>query len=294
MAKAGLNYLGLRDHKRYRWHTDPECCPSRGVRALAQLPQHVFAADRDGIVVNLYDSITGRITLDNGMEVPLNMETGYPFDGRVKLQVSPSGEGEIIVRLRLLGWCDDFALQVNGETQDVQPNGQGYLVLSRKWAESDTIDLTMEMLIHVVVDRIGDPGHVALVRGPLVYAADRAYLSDDGVLDDITLELDPTDASNGFKLIKDDQTGHVHCMAPAALVRGGVGAPLWREGGRYHDIMAGAESGAQEHMAVRLIPFFDAGNRDPGRYRDGIWNNGLDNQLRVVFQVWLPYMWSKD
>ncbi|MGH2616952.1 MAG: beta-L-arabinofuranosidase domain-containing protein, partial [Thermomicrobiales bacterium] len=29
-------YLGLRDSKRYRWHTDPDCCPSRGARALAQ------------------------------------------------------------------------------------------------------------------------------------------------------------------------------------------------------------------------------------------------------------------
>jgi DUF1680 family protein len=291
-GKGWAYYLGLRDHKRYRWHTDPECCPSRGVRALAQLPQHMFDVERDGIVVNLYDSTTGQITLENGIEVTLNMQTGYPFDGHVKLQVSPSGEGEFAIKLRLPGWCDGFALRLNGEIQGIRPNGQGYLGLSHKRAVGDIIDLTMEMPIRVVVDRIGNPGHVALVRGPLVYAADRAYLPDDSVLDDITLQLDPTEATNGFKLIKDDQTGHVHYVAPAVLVRGGVGTPLWREGGRYHDILAGAESGTQERMGVRLIPFFDAGNRDPDRYRDGIWNIGQDNPYRVAFQVWLPYVWA--
>ncbi|NTU76156.1 MAG: SDR family NAD(P)-dependent oxidoreductase, partial [Anaerolineaceae bacterium] len=44
-------YMGLRDSKRFRWHTDPDCCPTRGVRALAQMVQHVFSTTRDGIAV---------------------------------------------------------------------------------------------------------------------------------------------------------------------------------------------------------------------------------------------------
>ena len=266
--------------------------PSRGVRALAQLPQHVLAVDSEGIFVNLYESSTSRITLDNGMEVALNMATAFPFDGHVKLQVSPSDEGEFVIKLRVPGWCNRFALQVNGERQEIQPNGQGYLVLSRRWAANEIIDLMMEMPIRVIVDRIGNLGHVALVRGPLVYAADRAYLPDDRVLDEITLQLDPDDATKGITLITDDQSGYVHSIVPAVLARGGTGAPLWREGGRYHELVAGTESRAPERLAVRLVPFFDAGNRDSDRYRDGIWSNGQDNQRRVVFQVWLPYVCS--
>jgi DUF1680 family protein len=291
-GKGWAYYLGLRDHKRYRWHTEPECCPSRGVRAVAQLPQHVLAVDSDGIAVNLYESSTGQITLENGMEVALKMETGYPFDGHITLHVSPSGEGKFAMKLRLPGWCEDFALQVNGETQSIQPNDQGYLVLSRKWAAGDQIDLTLEMPVRIVVDRLGNPGHIAVVRGPLVYAADRAYLPDNRVLDDILLEFDSQDPTNNIALVEDEQTGHVHCAAHALLIRGGTGTPLWRAGGRYHDIVAGTEFASLERIEARLVPFFDAGNRDPDCYRDGIWGIGQDHQSRVVFQVWLPYVWT--
>jgi uncharacterized protein len=44
-GKGWAYYVGLRDSKRYRWHTDPECCPTRGIRALAVIPQHVFCQD---------------------------------------------------------------------------------------------------------------------------------------------------------------------------------------------------------------------------------------------------------
>ena len=80
-------YVGLRDSKRYRWHTDPECCPSRGVRALAQMPQHVFGIDEDGVVVNFYESAEATITLQSGIQVGINLEGDYPFDEDVRFAV---------------------------------------------------------------------------------------------------------------------------------------------------------------------------------------------------------------
>ncbi len=86
-GKGWAYYLGLRDHKRYRWHTEPECCPSRGVRAIAQFPQHVYGLDAEGVRVNLYEAGSLHFSAPGGEAVTLYQETGYPFDGIINLSV---------------------------------------------------------------------------------------------------------------------------------------------------------------------------------------------------------------
>ena len=128
------------------------------------------------------------------------------------------------------------------------------------------------------------------MRGPLVYAADRAYLLDGTLLDDITLRLDPQGATKHITLAEDEGTRHIHLLIPAVSIRGGIGAPVWREEVRYHDLTTCIDS--RETSEVRYVPFFDAGNRDPDRYHDGIWpdgGGGTSRQKRVEFQVWTPY-----
>ena len=56
-------YVGLRDYKRYREHTDPECCPSRGSRAMAMLPGAAIGLSEDNIFVNLFEPLSARVEL---------------------------------------------------------------------------------------------------------------------------------------------------------------------------------------------------------------------------------------
>lgn len=279
-------YLGLRDSKRYRWHTDPECCPSRGVRALAQMPQHAFGIDSEGLVVDFYDDAEARLTLTSGLQIAVDLRSDYPFDRDVWLKLEPQEPTEFALRLRLPGWCQEWGLSLNGAVQDMQPNDKGYLVIERMWNPGDTVALKLDMPVRVVVDELGNVGRVALVRGPLVYAADSAFLSSGRLLDDVVLLLDGADPAREVRLVKDEETGSVHLVVPTVVVKPKAGAGWWREKERYYDL-EGCDA-TQTVGEVELVPFFEAGNRDSDIYRDGVWPNS-ERVAKISYQVWLPY-----
>ncbi len=64
---------------------------------------------------------------------------------------------------------------------------------------------------------------------------------------------------------------------------------LWREKERYKALTGSAQvetAGTAEE--IELIPFYDAGNRDPKNFREGIQPNS-ETVTHITFQVWLPY-----
>lgn len=282
-------YVGLRDNKRYRWHTDPDCCPTRGVRALAQMPQYVFGLSGDGVTVNFYEPAQALLTLASGAQLQIGQEGEYPFAGNVRLHLDPQDPTRFALRLRVPGWCRDWRLSINGAVSDVQPDAKGYLVLERVWSSGDMVELAMEMPVHVVADELGNPGRVALMRGPLVYAADSSYLPGGRLLDDIVLLLDKENPARGVRVIKDEGTGSVHLIAPSVIVRPALGAGVWREPERYHDLV-GCD-GERVGEDVTLVPFYEAGNRDPKAYREVVITNS-EAATNVTYQVWLPYTCS--
>jgi DUF1680 family protein len=78
--------------------------------------------------------------------------------------------------LRLPDWCDKPQVTLNGAPvpQDVR---KGYLHISHRWQEGDTLLLTLPMPVRRVY---GNPlvrhqaGQVAVQRGPLVYCLEQA------------------------------------------------------------------------------------------------------------------------
>ena len=283
-GKGWVYYLGLRDHKRYRWHTEPECCPSRGVRAIAQFPQHIYSLDAGGVRINLYEASSLQFSAPNGEAVEVHQETAYPFEGTVKINIKSSVPVRFALQLRIPGWCTSWQIHITGSAVNTPLGELGYVILDRTWQPDDSLVLTMDMPVKIVTDRLGNPGKAAFVRGPLVYAADSTYLADGTLLDDVIVCVDDPDSE--ITLLKDEETGHLHLSVPALAVRARAGDDLWREGLRYGELTA-----HETHQAppLRLLPFFDAGNHDEGRYRDGIWPHWHDPARRVTFQVWLPY-----
>ena len=163
------------------------CCPGNLARFLPSLAGYAYAADAEGIYVNLYAE--GGATVEvGGVNVEVEQRTRYPWDGAVRLTVSPDAPAEFEVRLRIPGWAtgrpvpsdlyrfsdevsEPWALSVNGEPQSPAVE-EGYAILRRGWKAGDTIDLALPMPVRRVVadDRVeADRGRVALQRGPLVY-----------------------------------------------------------------------------------------------------------------------------
>jgi DUF1680 family protein len=278
-------YMGLRDSKRFRWHTDPECCPSRGVRAIAQLPTHAYTLTDDGIDVNFYDRSEARLPVNSNHEVKLNMETDYPYDGRVSLVLGMETPAEFTLRLRIPGWCKDYALQLNGSPVSPENVEHGYRNLRRTWQPGDTLELTLEMPVAVVVDQLGNSSRVAVTRGPLVFAADQGYLSSKLLLDEVTLVFDRDNPAQGIRVERNPK-GSVHLFAQRLAAQPASTGELWREKERYKTLTSGTMHSEREE--IELVPFLEAGTTDPRNYREGIQPNS-EPVTHITFQVWLPY-----
>jgi len=188
-----VNPLASRgDHHRKSWYACA-CCPPNFARFFPTLGGYVYAVDHNGIYVNLY--VTGRAeTLVDGVPVKLEQKTDYPWDGAVRLTVSPHAEKPFALCLRLPDWCPKAEAKVNGEPLNEPSVAAGYLRIERAWKPGDSVELSLAMPIQRIRanPRVpADRGRVALQRGPILYAVeaqdaggslDRLVLPGDAVL----------------------------------------------------------------------------------------------------------------
>jgi uncharacterized protein len=177
-------------HARSPWF-GVACCPGNITRFMASVPGYVYAQRGDAIWVNLYMANNAEVKLDNGHRVKLAQETRYPWDGAVKITVTPDQAGPLTMHVRIPGWARNepvgsdlyaFAdksdavptVKLNGKTVDGKVD-KGYVTITRTWKAGDTIDLSLPMPIRRVVANnmvAADRSRVAIQRGPIVYAAE--------------------------------------------------------------------------------------------------------------------------
>jgi len=177
-------------HARSPWF-GVACCPGNITRFLGSVPGYVYAQAGDTLYVNLFVGSTAQIKLDDGHIVGITQETKYPWDGAVKMTVTPDQDSKLVINVRIPGWArnepvasdlytfadaatDPVALKVNGKTVPIKFD-KGYVILDRKWKKGDTIELNLPMPVRRVLANsqvAADRGRVALQRGPIIYAAE--------------------------------------------------------------------------------------------------------------------------
>ena len=167
------------------------CCPSNIARLVASLGDYIFGQSPQGAWVNLY--VSSQTTLGIGKaSIPLKMETNYPWEGRVKLTVSPAKPVAYTLHLRIPGWAKNepapgglYGFSAGGQTAPVQLllNGRpityreekGYAIISRTWKKEDVVELVLPMEVRQVSARPevkANQDRIALQRGPLVYCVE--------------------------------------------------------------------------------------------------------------------------
>jgi uncharacterized protein len=176
---------------RQRWFR-VACCPPNVMRTLAQLGAYL-ATTRDGsLAVHQYAACTIK---HQGRE--LEIETGYPWDGHITLEVGPDLDqggdpsDEWTLALRVPDWCEDATLTApDGVTSHPGP---GYVQVTRRWRAGDRVELDLAMPVrltrpHPRVDAAR--GCRAMERGPLVYAVEQVDLPEGRAVDDLHLPAD--------------------------------------------------------------------------------------------------------
>jgi DUF1680 family protein len=213
-------------HKRSPWF-GVACCPGNITRFLASVPGYCYAQQGDTVYVNLYVASSADIKMDGGRAVKLAQETSYPWDGAIKLTVTPASPGRFAINVRIPGWARNEVLpgdlyrfldkveqkpvvQVNGKAVPLTLD-KGYVTLDREWKSGDVIQVMLPMPVRRIVANQqveADKGRVALQRGPIVYCAEwpdnpngrvrNLMLADDAKL---SAEFKP-DLLNGVAVVK--------------------------------------------------------------------------------------------
>jgi DUF1680 family protein len=168
------------------------CCPPNLMRTLASWDQYLATTDQEGIQLQQYANAEIAADLPEG-PVRLSVETDYPWDGRVRVEVLDAPSAPWSLSLRVPAWSG--ASWVTDGEQDRAPARAGTYWSSgdRAWRAGDVVVLDLDMTPRITIP---DPridavrGCVALERGPLVYCIETADLPPGVTLEEVTVAPD--------------------------------------------------------------------------------------------------------
>jgi len=184
-------YVQMEGKKPYSNALDGHCCLSSGPRGIALIPTFASSVDADGVVVNLYDAGTAKLTLRNGNAVVLTTETIYPSDGKIVITVDTNSDAPFTFKTRIPAWCRESSLKVNGKPVPAKIGADGYAAIKRIWAKGDKVELNIKLEPRVIVGDHTNNAKEAIMYGPLVLATDEALLGTSGLqLNGISMSTD--------------------------------------------------------------------------------------------------------
>lgn len=147
------------------------CCVGTGMESHAKHGDSIFWQSKGMLLVNLY--IPAEVTWAEE-KAQLRLDTRYPYDGSSRLTLTTLPHKKAFaIALRVPGWVKDQSsvkVTVNGDPASPFMQ-QGYVVLRRRWKQGDVlaVDLPLNLRLESTP---GDSNTVAVVRGPMVLAAD--------------------------------------------------------------------------------------------------------------------------
>ena len=144
------------------------CCVGSGIESHAKHGESIFWEGDDTLFVNLYIPAQARWAARNAS---IRLDTRYPQDGTAKLRFEKlDAPARFSVALRIPAWAASARVLVNGKACKFRTES-GYAIVARRWRENDevSIELPLALRIEATPD---DPDTIAILRGPLVLAAD--------------------------------------------------------------------------------------------------------------------------
>ena len=208
---------------------DVACCPPNVMRTLASVASYAATESAQGLQLHQYAS--GDFT---GGGLSVHVETGYPFDGRIAVDVTAAEDGAALA-LRIPAWATGATL--DGRTVEA---GE-YATVDRELHPGDRVELRLLMTVRLTraderVDAVR--GTVAIERGPLVYALEQAD-QDEGVeLDDLRMLGEP----------------EIEEVPGPGLVADDVGL-------RFRAIQLGHGVAPGREVTITAVPYFEWANR---------------------------------
>ncbi|WP_436857309.1 glycoside hydrolase family 127 protein [Citrobacter tructae] len=172
-----LKFNHIYDHVkpvRQRWF-GCACCPPNIARVLSSIGHYIYTPREEALYINLYIGNSVEIPVGNDA-LKLRISGNYPWHEDVTIAIKSSLTVQHTLALRLPDWCPEAKVTLNGLAVE-QIIRKGYMHITQRWQEGDTLTLTLPMPVRRVY---GNPlvrhvaGKVAIQRGPLIYCLEQA------------------------------------------------------------------------------------------------------------------------
>lgn len=210
------------------------CCPSNMARLLPQVPGMTYAYNGNDLYVTFFAASHTTVGLDAG-DVSIEQQTAYPNEGTVDLTISPEGESQFRLLLRIPTWtgrqfvpgelyryvsdpAEGFEITVNSKPVEATVE-RGFAVIDRQWKEGDRVQLKLPMPVRMSechASVVENRGRVAFTRGPFVLCAEE--VDNGGASQRFFLDLFPTTSSIDITSKKHQSSSFVQATVPAQAV----------------------------------------------------------------------------
>lgn len=254
-------------HYRREWF-GTACCPSNIARLVASIGDYIYGRAADGIWINLFVGSNTNFVFDK-TNIAVNMQTNYPWEGKVRIAVEPNKRITKALHIRIPGWVQEQSIAgglysfqninttpatitVNGENVQYQME-DGYAIVQKTWRKGDVVEITLPMDVRLVTGRKEikqTNDRIAIQRGPLVYCVEGS--DNDGKAWNIVLPANTVFSSTNY-IVSTEQVIALKAEAPVVTVS------------------ADGLSVQTEKKTITAIPYYTWANRGQGQ-----------------MQVWLP------
>lgn len=233
-------------HRRQPWY-EVACCPPNLARTIGSIQNYIYTTSKDSLWVHLYEENDARINL-SGHEILISQKTKYPWDGKIKIEISAKSSCEFTLFLRIPSWADGkFDVDINGKSVENSIE-KGYLKIKKTW-QNDTLTIEFPMKVKKMKSNLfvrENTDKVAITRGPVVYCAEAC--------DNPTFDVWNLVIGNG-KIQEKFEDGVV-TLKGNGFAKAGDEETLYQEKGKtkytYHEV------------EFTLIPYHRWANREPG------------------------------
>jgi hypothetical protein len=146
------------------------CCQHNVAHGWPYFAEEMWLASRDGgLCASLYAPSQVRAAVGGGIAVGIEEQTGYPFDGTVRLTVTPAQKVRFPLYLRIPGWCPSATVSINGTVSELPMAGGMFACIDRTWAPGDEAVITFAMPVQVQRWE-KNQNAVSVNRGPLSFS----------------------------------------------------------------------------------------------------------------------------
>ncbi len=236
------------------WY-DTTCCPPNVERLFESLPGYFYATSREGVFVNLFHNSDLDWHLENGTGLKLVQSTNYPWSGDIRLTVIPEHPSQFTIFLRWPAWAASADVQINGTKVEGDFHPGDFIPLTRTWQSNDSIAVSfpIQTVPMQANPRVSDLyGHLALMRGPLVYALEQ--IDQNGAsLNDVFIRA----ASSGLVEVRKELLGGVTVIHYPGFV---AEKPLADES--LYESAAVGLARAKRPITLTFIPYYAWANRE--------------------------------